>query len=1110
MYLVCRSDGKKQFGNQEKLESKREVVKETIVVVNKFIVEVGYLNKNRKQIDDAKPKKVPLVYINRLEMKELDENGKYEFIPDIVDKDGMTINRDELSEDEKRKFDKAVKRKINHNKRKHMILTAESELIRIIRFLSKEDEVSKRKTKRSKINRDYVENMLSLKVGRLYTKYKDQMKETACVVIYNGKKYKRIIVSSSHSRTQKAMLVAENIWDKAMDILLCGINPDTEYKFMSKWNSYIGLAATDSIPVTMPNIVVVNDKEMRIKAKVDVVREVDTLDECGGIRRKFSVLHDKVKRIPTNLFDGAGIVTVRKAEEWSNELNLDYIPASFQFRCIPCLKGKLYTMPIEEFAKTYNVSRIIDIYGKEWDLFEDKIDAILTKSQFKFHDLYSSIEDWRRKFNKKVHGYKRTFNISEYDVPFSELEDTTVMAYQPLQTLSFGEKGIKRLCNQTVKSYTAACKSVEGFLKFRGICSKDDKNDDVEWSRFPSYYNALYYDHSLFNDEFIKKKIKQDLKSAKERSYVGKITVKGNYQTLTPDLFALMQHIFGLPVTGLLKYNQIYSNYWNHHLVGTPWIDIIRSPHIAMEHSPVQVITSGEMERWFAYQKTGIIIAVFGNTIALKANSADFDGDHVLTVNNHVICEAAIKQFSNTIYHEKIEYPYVSVKKKAKVVVSNMDEIIECDYKGYKNNIGNVINPISILWSLGSSREVQDFIKVMSIVGSITIDYAKHGEEANIPKCIIGLLKKHRKPYFMKYLRSGRKKRSQEKELKAVGELVGSDIQTELFDNTDCTMNRICHYMEGQIGNIDMDINIEEDFHWENLISSVPDITSHRYKKVRDKLVEMQEWLYEINNAKYNDTDNSNESNNINKRKYDSLYEYAKAEFLDVVHDESELLDILLTIYYTDKKFMKKYKDKSILWGCLGEELVKRAKRDFFHTDNSGIDKLVKRGEKAKKHLEDLKDYREKNFQIWEFENEKKEVTLYKEDIKWIKKSIPTKTERCTDCRRLLLALVYVCRKCDTDSVRIMHNKNNRITKSVLCKLADIDRRYFDKDIKILENLGLLHISVDKYSHLLLEDIRINMECNEKLVVNIHYRKLSGVMKDKIRNNVKSVKNDCA
>lgn len=99
---------------------------------------------------------------------------------------------------------------------------------------------------------------------------------------------------------------------KAMDILLCGIDPDTEYKFMSKWNSYIGFAATDSIPVSMPNIVVVDDKEIRMKAKADVVKEVDTWDENGNINRKFSVLRDKVKRIPTNLFDGAALSRLEK------------------------------------------------------------------------------------------------------------------------------------------------------------------------------------------------------------------------------------------------------------------------------------------------------------------------------------------------------------------------------------------------------------------------------------------------------------------------------------------------------------------------------------------------------------------------------------------------------------------------------------------------------------------------------------------------------------------------------------------------------------------------------------------------------------------------------
>lgn len=164
--------------------------------------------------------------------------------------------------------------------------------------------------------------------------------------------------------------------------------------------------------------------------------------------------------------------------------------------------------------------------------------------------------------------------------------------------------------------------------------------------------------------------------------------------------------------------------------------------------------------------------------------------------------------------------------------------------------------------------------------------------------------------------------------------------------------------------------------------------------------------------------------------------------------------------------------------------------------------------------MEDLKEYREKNFHIWEFENEKnidREVTLYKEDIKWIKKSIPTKTERCMDCRRLMLVLTYICRKCDTNTISIIHNKNNRITKSAICKLADTDRRYFDKDIKILEEVGLLDISVDKYNHLLLKEIQINKDVNEILVSDIHYRKLAGIAKDKIRKKVTiSVKNNCA
>ena len=56
----------------------------------------------------------------------------------------------------------------------------------------------------------------------------------------------------------------------------------------------------------------------------------------------------------------------------------------------------------------------------------------------------------------------------------------------------------------------------------------------------------------------------------------------------------------------------------------------------------------------------------------------------------------------------------------------------------------------------------------------------------------------------------------------------------------------------------------------------------------------------------------------------------------------------------------------------------------------------------------------------------------------------------------------------------------------------------------------MLDISVDKYNHLALKNVQMNMDCNEILFTDIHYRKLAGVMRDKIRKSEKSVKKDCA
>ena len=66
---------------------------------------------------------------------------------------------------------------------------------------------------------------------------------------------------------------------------------------------------------------------------------------------------------------------------------------------------------------------------------------------------------------------------------------------------------------------------------------------------------------------------------------------------------------------------------------------------------------------------------------------------------------------------------------------------------------------------------------------------------------------------------------------------------------------------------------------------------------------------------------------------------------------------------------MNRYKDKSILWGCFGEQLIERCKGNFnSDIDEEQLTKLKKRREKAVKSINALKEYRDKNLLIYEFE----------------------------------------------------------------------------------------------------------------------------------------------
>ena len=323
-------------------------------------------------------------------------------------------------------------------------LSSESELHRILKHLYKKEHGH---IEVNEAGREIIPYLITLEIGKNVKRY-DVLKEHGGILkVTRGEvttEYVSEFCGASHSRTQKNLFVDRGIKDKLDDILLCGIPKNTDYPKPSKWNAYYALVTTNSKSVSTPNIVVIDDFEKLVAETVDVVKVTGT-----GEQKEYQVLPSTEKEIQILPFDGAGLVTPECAERWAEELDCRskrtgrrYIPSCFQFRCLPALKGEAFVFDLRAFAREKGVSKIVDLGGKAWDIFTDQIDMVVTKSQFKFWNLYLDVEGkfdcqkWKSAFEEEVHGYKRTFNIAKYADAPEDIRNTSLLSYQPLQTLT--------------------------------------------------------------------------------------------------------------------------------------------------------------------------------------------------------------------------------------------------------------------------------------------------------------------------------------------------------------------------------------------------------------------------------------------------------------------------------------------------------------------------------------------------------------------------------------------------------------------------------------------------------------------------------------------------
>lgn len=381
--------------------------------------------------------------------------------------------------------------------------------------------------------------------------------------IYNGEKYVFYTASAGQIRQKKFVVIKESLLKELSNTLMCGLNYDIiNQKGGINTNKFLAYSAltTSATEVwedfNIDQTIVVDDFETMVNGMVDYINMNDY-----SIERKEMY-------IPINHMDGAGIMIGQRT----------------RMIRMPWVKGLMVEMPFDKFVIENNLSGdIIDIYGKKWNIFEDNIKYILTKSQFKLNKMYDSWDEYKENF-KKYHCEACCCKMEQDKIYNSKL------GYQMIQTLTdWTPKEVDKILEPTIKNINAIGGDFKTTMRIFGVN--------------PDYSNQSWMQKSLYlYPELLREVNNKDiLKSLKEKEVkeakCGKIDINGKYTFVIPDVYAFCEWLFkGIAVPdGLLQNGEVSCNLFEN----SKKLDCLRSPHLMKEHAIRTNIKNKEIGKWF-------------------------------------------------------------------------------------------------------------------------------------------------------------------------------------------------------------------------------------------------------------------------------------------------------------------------------------------------------------------------------------------------------------------------------------------------------------------------------------------------------------------------------
>ena len=495
--------------------------------------------------------------------------------------------------------------------------------------------------------------------------------------IYNDEKYICFTASAGQIRTKKTVFIKEKYWLKYHDTLMCGLSIDSINAQggvnINKFLAYLALcnSATDLwVDFDITKSIVVDDMETLVSGTVDFIDDV-----TYEITRK-------VMDIPICHTDGCGMMLPKVSNK------------SFMVR-LPWIKGLLVPFPYDEFIKEHNArSKVIDIYGKEWDLLKDDIQIVFTKSQFKMWKYYKDWSEYQINFIK----HKCQAGICNLEEDYF---DNAKINYQMLQTLSnITDDELSEISSKARNDILQIGSNRKTMLKVFGVTRSNINKTHLQQAI------ELYPD--LLCDVHCRKVLQDIKKSLVKQGRAAKFEIDCLYTFLIPDLYAFCEYLFlkDKNPKGLLDNGHVYCKLFDH----GKELDCLRSPHLYREHAVRQNIIDEVKNKWFV--TNGIYTSC--HDLISKLLMFDVDGDQSLVVYDDLFVQIAKRNMKDIVPL------YYNMKKAGAEIISSQSIFngLRLAYTG--GNIGVISNNISKIWN--SNNISLDAVKWLCMENNFTID----------------------------------------------------------------------------------------------------------------------------------------------------------------------------------------------------------------------------------------------------------------------------------------------------------------------------------------------------------------------------------------------------